>query len=174
MAPSLKGGTNEQLIVEHLGVKGINLVDPPSFDAVSEKYEKKVRTFKEAFYACWHGQRDWLRFDIATLRECDDLGALQLPQKIEHQIILREEAAEREAIIGEQYADVFVPADEPEFAPPLELLRRAPPRRRRRLRGRLSKRARGRTALARRYREAKHLYHAAGRALRCSHERCDS
>lgn len=174
LAPSRKGGSNEQLIVEHMGVKGIHVVDPPSFDAVADKYEKKIDTFEQAFYACWRGQRDWLRFDIATLRECDDLGALQLPQRIEDEIIRREEAAERAAIAGEEYFGVEAPPEEAEFAAPLELLRRAPPRRRRRLRGRLSKRARGRTRLAKQYREAKAAYHRAGRALRCSHERCDS
>jgi hypothetical protein len=171
LAPSLKGSSNEQLIVQHLGVKGIHVVDPPSFDAVADKYEKKIDNFEQAFYACWRGQRDWLRFDIATLRECDDLGALQLPQRIEDEIIRSEEAAERAAIAGEEYFGVDAPPDEAEFAPPLELLRRAPPRRRRRWK-RLSRTARGRTKLAKQYREAKAAYHRAGRALRCSHERC--
>jgi len=173
LAPSLKGGSNEQLVVEHLGVKGIHVVDPPSYDAVSQKYEKRIRTFEEAFYACWRGQRDWLRFDLETLRECDDLGALQLPQRIERILIQQEEAAERAAIMGEQYAHDYLGEETP-AAPPLELLRRTPPSRRQRWRGRLSTRARGRTKLAAQYRAAKLAYHRAGRALRCSHEVCDA
>jgi hypothetical protein len=172
LAPSLAGGSNEHLIVEHLGVKGIHVVDPPSFDAASEKYEKKCRTFEEAFYACWRGQRDWLRFDLETLRECDDLRDLQLPQRIEHEIMRQEEEAERAAIVGEQYLDAYAPDDTAAAPPPLELLHRAGPRRRRRWK-RISKNARGRKRLAREYRAAKDAYHRAGRALRCSHERCD-
>ncbi len=174
LSPSLKGGSNEQLIVEHLGVKGIHLADPPSYDAVSLKYEKPVSTFEEAFYACWRGQRDWLRFDLETLRECDTLAALQLPQRIENEIIRREEAAERAAIVGEQYDDFEYERGEVDtFAPPTELLRRPPPTHRRR-RMALSKRARGRSKLAAQYRQAKAAYHRAGHALRCSHERCDT
>ncbi|HVO22490.1 MAG TPA: hypothetical protein VMW56_02560 [Candidatus Margulisiibacteriota bacterium] len=174
-APSADNGdTNEQLIVHHLGTKGIHEVDAPSFDAVSVRYEKKIRTFEEAFYACWNGKRDWRAFDIDTLRECDDLGALQLPARVEEAIIRDEEQAEREAIMGEVYSEVVFPREEALELPPIELLRRPmPKRRRRRTTMRMSKAARSRTRLAKAYREAKAAYHRAGEALRCSHEKCD-
>jgi hypothetical protein len=133
------GHTNGELVVKHLGAKGIDLVDPPSFDAVALRYERPIKTFREAFRASWNGSRDWRRFDLAALRACDDLGALQLPERVEAALqaeqydAAREDAEERAAIQAESRGE-YTEA-EADF-PPLELLRRPGPSRRRRARRR--------------------------------------
>jgi hypothetical protein len=83
------GWTNEDVIVAVCGTRGIHVVDPALYDAVSLKYETKCRTFEDAFRACarpytrW-GQRDWRDFDIEILRECHSgFRALQMPTWIE-------------------------------------------------------------------------------------------
>lgn len=160
-APSRDDGlTNEELIVKNLGVRGVDLADPPSFDAVALKYEKPVKTFREAFRACWNGKRDWLAFDIGTLRECDDLGRLQLPEHVEAAIARQVDEAERTAIMSEptyEYEGIHFGNGEPE-SPPLEILHRESSRTR--------KRALTRAQLARAHQRAKAEYHRTAKALR--------
>jgi hypothetical protein len=83
------GWRNEDVVVAVCGVRGIHVVDPALYDAVSLKYDVKCRTFEEAFRACarsysaW-GHRDWRDVDIETLRECHSgFRGLQMPEWIE-------------------------------------------------------------------------------------------
>lgn len=189
VAPSGDNGySNGELVVRHLGAKGIDLVDPPSFDAASLRYEKKIGSFREAFAACWNGKRDWVDFDIQTLRACDDLGRLQLPERVERVIAEREEAEERAAIVNEsQFSDREEGfTDEAVEAPPLELLRRRRRKTTRKRRARTVATTRKRTARTGRrkaarsckpleleYRRAKAAYHRAGNKLLRARSSCE-
>jgi hypothetical protein len=130
-APSADDGrSNEQVVVAHLGAKGIHLHDPATFDAVALKYEKKISTFEEAFFACCRsrgGRRDWLYFDLDTLRECGFPG-LQFPERIEDAMERAAIEEEGNRVAGEVEDYYGFPKEEAEpFAPPIALLRRTGP-----------------------------------------------
>jgi hypothetical protein len=99
------GWSNEAIVVAVCGVRGIHVVDPPLYDAVSLKYEVKCGTFEEAFRACARpystaGHRDWRDFDLDVLRECHlAFAALQMPAWLE-ELRLEEEWAEHLRRLG--------------------------------------------------------------------------
>lgn len=79
------GGLNDHVLTEAMGTAGKTVRDPATFDAVSEKYGKKVETFEDAFKllcgdpSTKNGKRDWRNFDIDTLRECRGFERVELP-----------------------------------------------------------------------------------------------
>lgn len=80
-----RGGDNEQILRQQLG--HLQVRDPVQWEAISEKYEKPVATFDEAFAvlakAASKGtpnrKPDWRNFDLQALQECSGLQGLQLP-----------------------------------------------------------------------------------------------
>ncbi len=173
-APAAHGGINDGVVASVMGAKGTHVVDPPSFDAATLKYGKKCRTFVDAFNACWNGHRDWRKFDLETLQNCDgeDFLSLQLPTRVR-------QAMDDAAVNEELYGSGEEERAENEL-PPLELLRRkGPTKRMRRLAAQTRRAARckgsrnacSKTALARKYRVVKREYHEIGEQLRRAGER---
>lgn len=129
VSPSAHDGlTNESYVRSIIG----HLTAPDrggQYDAVKMKYEKPVRTFHQAFNACFpakRGKRSWEHFDIETLRECG-FPDLELPDAAhgsasredeERYMAEREDAARRE--LGHD-------APEPEYLEPVEMEYEAPP-----------------------------------------------
>lgn len=74
---------NEGVILSVTG--GLDVVDEALYDAVSLKYEVKVRTFREAFRVCARtctraGHRDWADLDLEVLQDCHPgFASLGLP-----------------------------------------------------------------------------------------------
>ena len=112
-APAADGRTNDDVVVQALGHMGVR--DRASFDAVAMASDKQIETFAEAFAACCvprttHGQkqekrdgrivvlrttrqtRDWLDFDIRSLRDC--VGGLLAPLQLPERVIEAQMAAE--------------------------------------------------------------------------------
>jgi hypothetical protein len=83
------GWTNDAVVVYALGVRGVEVKDPASFDAASLAYEISCETFRQAFRVCARpydnqGHRDWRDFDIETLRACrPEFSVLALPEWLE-------------------------------------------------------------------------------------------
>ena len=134
-APSLHEGLTNESYVESV-VGHLSSSDRGGqYDAAKEKYEKPVRTFHQAFNACFpakrgsHGKRSWKDFDLETLRECG-FPDLELPagaheamsRDEEHYLAAREDEARRELGYDAPEPEYLEPVGVGEYdAPPLAL-----------------------------------------------------
>jgi hypothetical protein len=121
-SPARGGGINEHILTGTMGAGGAKVRDTGgTFDAVSEKYGKRVETFEQAFELLSrgdkpmrNGKRDWRGFDIATLRECQGFERVELPQWVHE---ADNDRKVRDEMAG-YYADQDAGTHETEYTPP--------------------------------------------------------